>query len=241
MKKIIILLFFLGIAGGLVWRSVSEKDFLYAGTIEAVEVDLSSRLSSVIKSYGVREGERVTRGQILAELTCDDIILEADLTENNFRRAQKLYKTGAISKEKFDKLKYARDNARLRLSWCKIKSPINGRVLYKYMEEGELVAPGGKLITVADLSRMYVYFYVPQPMIYKLKPGMKITAYLPEANMKKFAGKIEKINEEAEFTPRNVQTRKERERLVYGVKVVFENKSEELKPGMTLEASFPEY
>ena len=64
---------------------------------------------------------------------------------------------------------------------------------------------------------------------------------LPELNHREFTGKIVKINDEAEFTPKNVQTRAERTRLVYGVKVSFlgVNEEEILKPGMTIEVELP--
>jgi HlyD family secretion protein len=64
---------------------------------------------------------------------------------------------------------------------------------------------------------------------------------LPELNNREFDGKIIKINDEAEFTPKNVQTRSERERLVFGVKVSFlgANDQEILKPGMTIEVKLP--
>jgi HlyD family secretion protein len=65
--------------------------------------------------------------------------------------------------------------------------------------------------------------------------NQQVQATLPEMDDKKFSGVIEFINPEAEFTPKNVQTRDERTRLVYGVKIRFENKDGILKPGMTLE------
>jgi HlyD family secretion protein len=66
---------------------------------------------------------------------------------------------------------------------------------------------------------------------------MKLNGHLPEMGDRLFIGKILKINDEAEFTPKNVQTRSERERLVFGVKVSFlgVNEDEILKPGMTIE------
>jgi HlyD family secretion protein len=71
---------------------------------------------------------------------------------------------------------------------------------------------------------------------------MKLKGYLPELNSREFDGKIIKINEEAEFTPKNVQTRSERTRLVFGVKVSFfdSNAEEILKPGMTIEVNLPQ-
>ena len=75
-------------------------------------------------------------------------------------------------------------------------------------------------------------------MIHKLKVGDCIKCYLPELPEKIIIGKIIKINEEAEFTPKNVQTREERTRLVYGVKVRFANDDMLLKSGMVLETAF---
>jgi HlyD family secretion protein len=70
---------------------------------------------------------------------------------------------------------------------------------------------------------------------------MKLKGYLPELKMKEFDGRILKINDVAEFTPKNVQTQEERERLIYGVKVSFleSNADEILKPGMTIEVALP--
>ena len=70
---------------------------------------------------------------------------------------------------------------------------------------------------------------------------MKVTGRLAEENDRAFQGEIVKINSEAEFTPKNVQTQSERERLVFGVKISFKesNQDEVLKPGMTIEAELP--
>jgi len=93
---------------------------------------------------------------------------------------------------------------------------------------------------VADLSEVWVYIYVPHDTLAGLKPGMAVEGYLPEAGDREFPGRISVIYSEAEFTPKNVQTRKERTRLVFAVKVVFPNPDETLKPGMTIEVKPPE-
>jgi len=114
-------------------------------------------------------------------------------------------------------------------------------VLSRYHEPGEWVNPGAKLLTMANIKDIWAYIYVPQPAVAKLRPGQKLTGFLPEMNMRAFQGTILKINDEAEFTPKNVQTRAERERLVFGVKVSFlgSNDEEVLKPGMTIEIALP--
>jgi len=239
MKKVLIILVVAALAGGVWWKTRGGGDFLYAGTVEATEVDLSARISGVISSYKVREGDAVKKNALLVSLDCDDVRLAADIARKDFKRAEELYHAGSLSKENYDRLKYRSDDSSLRQDWCRVKSPVNGTVLYKYHEDGELVAPGTKLVTVADLSEVYAYVYVPHDMVVKLALDMPVTGVLPEAPGKTFAGKITVINQEAEFTPKNVQTRSARTSLVFGVKVVFPNAENVLKPGMTVEVNLP--
>jgi HlyD family secretion protein len=102
------------------------------------------------------------------------------------------------------------------------------------------VGPGTRLATVADLSEVWAYIYVPHDELVKLSHGMEVKGYLPEAGDKELPGRVSVIYPEAEFTPKNVQTRKERTRLVYAVKVSFPNPDGLLKPGMTVEVGLAE-
>jgi HlyD family secretion protein len=113
--------------------------------------------------------------------------------------------------------------------------------LSRYHEPGEWVDKSEKFLTLENIKDIWAYIYVPQTEIAHLKPGQKLKAILPEQNNREFTGTILKINDEAEFTPKNVQTRAERTRLVYGVKVSFlgSNNDETLKPGMTIEIELP--
>ena len=93
---------------------------------------------------------------------------------------------------------------------------------------------------MADLSEVWAYIYVPHDLLARLSAGMEVKGFLPEAGDREFPGRISVIHSEAEFTPKNVQTRKERTRLVFAVKVSFPNPGETLKPGMTVEVALPE-
>jgi len=240
MKKIIPVIMILVIGGAIFLKVRSGDDFRYSGTVEATEIDLSARISGVIESYGAREGEPVKKGQAVAALDCADLKLAAGIAGEDFKRAEELYKGGSVSKENYDRLKYKRDDSALKVEWCSIKSPVAGRLLYAYREKGELVSPGTKLATVADLSEVWAYIYVPHDLLAGLKTGMEIKGFLPEAGDRELPGRISVIYSEAEFTPKNVQTRKERTRLVFAVKVNFPNPDEILKPGMTVEVKLPE-
>ncbi len=235
---VIIILAAAGLTAKYYWL---RGPFRFAGTLEATKVDLSSRLSSVIQDVSVKEGEHVKPEQIVLSLACDDLKVSSAWANENYNRTLRLFKAGSAPKEAMDDAKTKKDDADVKLSWCVLRSPISGTVLSRYHEPGEWVNPGTKILTLANVGDIWAYIYVPQPDVSKLKPGMRLTGILPELNNREFDGKILKINDEAEFTPKNVQTRSERTRLVYGVKISFleANREEILKPGMTIEVELP--
>ncbi|MDG0816705.1 efflux RND transporter periplasmic adaptor subunit [Bdellovibrio svalbardensis] len=212
-----------------------RSEFFYAGTIEVTKVDVPARVAAVIDEMPIMEGQIVTQGQKLVKLSCEDLKVSYSLAKINYDRARSLFRSGNISAEAYDQAANKKDDLQVRTGWCDIFSPLKGTVLTKYFEIGEMVNPGAKLFTIGDLSSVYAYFYIPHDEIAKIKVGQKTQARLHEVDNKAFEGVVEFINPEAEFTPKNVQTRDERTRLVFAVKVRFANPEEVLKPGMTLE------
>jgi HlyD family secretion protein len=212
--------------------------FTYAGTIESDETDISPGVTSEIGEYLVKEGDSVKAGQLLVSLECQEVRINAANVKNDYTRGQRLYTAGSMPKAEFDKLSYSNQNANLQLSFCDIVAPTDGTVLSVYHRKGEWVRPGENLLTMADEVHVYCFIYVPKTELVKLKPGMALTASVPEAN-KTYNGTIAFIRPEAEFTPKNVQTREERDRLVFGVKVAFDNSDGGLNPGLPVEVSLP--
>ncbi|MDR3124619.1 MAG: efflux RND transporter periplasmic adaptor subunit [Endomicrobium sp.] len=239
MKKIIIALSALF----LITLSISllffrHQKFSYSGVVEAVEINIAPKITDNIVKFYVKEGDKVTKDQILLELDGKDIIAAYNYAQTEFDRTSEIYKHNATSKENYDTKKYKYDDALIKKDWLVLKSPINGKVLYKYYNEGEMVTIGKKILTIADLKEIDVWVYISHNKIASLKINDKVIGHLPEIN-KNFTGYIYTINDEAEFTPKNVQTRNERERLVYGVKIRFSNDDNlTLKPGMSLEVQF---
>ena len=142
-----------------------------------------------------------------------------------------------MSQAEFDILARNKQDNDLKLSWCRVTAPMDGIVITRFREPGEIVAPGTALISIANPYDVWAYFYVPYTMLHKLRIGQSVVGILPEADNRKFPGRIIKISEQAEFTPKNVHTREERTRLVYWVKVRFENPDLALKAGMTIESA----
>ena len=237
--KIIIPILVLVIAGFLIWKHVAENKFTFAGTVEATEVDVPAQVSSTIATLAAEEGQAVTQGQLLVSLDGQDYKLSQAQADDDYQRGVKLFNSGSMPKETFNHLQNQKQMADLRVQWCSIVSPLAGTVLTKYNEPGEWVNPGTKVFTLADLREVWCLIYVPQPDPIKLSYGFTLKASLAEDPGKIFEGKVTHINDQAEFTPKNVQTEKERSNLVYAVKVTFPNPEGLLKPGMTLEVQMP--
>jgi HlyD family secretion protein len=118
-----------------------------------------------------------------------------------------------------------------------IRSPITGRVLTRSVELGERVGDGTPLFTLVDLDRLYVKIYVPEPSIGKVALGQDARVYVDAYPERPFAGRVSRVSQEAEFTPKNVETREERVKLVFAVEIALaENPDGVLKPGMPADA-----
>ena len=112
-----------------------------------------------------------------------------------------------------------------QLRKCRITSPISGTVLAKYMEEGELAAPGTPLFKVADLEQIYLRAYITSEQLSQVKLGQKVTVYADYGgdNRKEYAGVVTWIAGNSEFTPKTILTKDERANLVYAVKIAVRN------------------
>ncbi|HZT75490.1 MAG TPA: efflux RND transporter periplasmic adaptor subunit [Vicinamibacterales bacterium] len=114
----------------------------------------------------------------------------------------------------------------------RILAPADGTVLSRPVEVGDVVSPGSPVFELVDLRRLYVKVYVPEPDIPKLKLGDRADVSVDAFKGRTFEARITKISDQAEFTPKNVETTDERLKLVFGVEVTFVNPDRLLKPGM---------
>ena len=119
-----------------------------------------------------------------------------------------------------------------RLKESVVVSPVNGVVLRKNLEVGETANPGVSILTLMDPREMWVRAYVPESQIGHVKIGQAARVTIDGHPGRSFSGRVKEIASEAEFTPKNVQTKKERVNLVYRIKVMLDNRDGILKPGM---------
>jgi HlyD family secretion protein len=126
--------------------------------------------------------------------------------------------------------------AETRLGYATLYSPLSGVVLSKNTEPGEYVAPGTPIVTVADLVNVWLRGYLNETDLGRVKLGQRARAKTDTYPGKWYMGRVSFISSQAEFTPRSVQTEKERVKLVYRIKIDIDNPHMELKPGMPADA-----
>ena len=117
-----------------------------------------------------------------------------------------------------------------------ITSPLAGVVLAEHARAGEIVAAGAPILTVADLGEVWIRLYIPLPRLGQVTLGQRATVTTDALAGRSFTGRVTEVGQQAEFTPRNVQTPEERVKLVFAVKVTLPNTERLLKPGMPADA-----
>ena len=122
--------------------------------------------------------------------------------------------------------------AQANLAERKIVSPTDGTILSRPVEIGDVVTPGSPIFVMVDMSRLYLKVYVPEPEIPKLKLGDEADIAVDAFPGRTFPARITQIYEQAEFTPKDVETKEERVKLVFGVELTFVKPEGLLKPGM---------
>ncbi len=117
-----------------------------------------------------------------------------------------------------------------------LMSPVDGVVLVKSADPGEVLAAGTPLLTLGEIDKPWLRGYVPEAKLGRIQLGMPVTIHSDSYPNKTYTGKIGFIASEAEFTPKQIQTNEERVKLVYRIKVDVENSNRELKLNMPVDA-----
>ncbi|MFZ4437544.1 MAG: HlyD family secretion protein [Syntrophales bacterium] len=124
----------------------------------------------------------------------------------------------------------------IQMDYAQLKAPGPGIITSRNVEPGEVVTPGREVLTLSSLATVDLKIFVDETQIGKVKPGQKAEVRVDTFSDKSFAGTVTFISPEGEFTPKIIQTKKERVKLVYLVKVSIPNPNFELKSGMPADA-----
>ena len=162
-----------------------------------------------------------------------------------FKAAQQRYNEAVEGSRKED-IAIARANlneasanlglSRVNLSYTILRAPSAGVVTVREAELGEVVAPGSPVVTLADLDHIWLRAYIAETDLGRIHWGQEAAITTDTYPGKQYHGRISFISSDAEFTPKSVQTTKERVTLVYRIKIDIDNPNHELKPGMPADA-----
>jgi HlyD family secretion protein len=123
-----------------------------------------------------------------------------------------------------------------QLRETEVRSPIDGIVLIKSAQVGEILAPGSPVMTVGDLEHPWLRAYIGERDLGRVKIGSRVRVTTDSFPGKDYKGQVSFISSEAEFTPKQIQTTEGRVRLVYRIKIAIENPHRELKSNMPADA-----
>lgn len=136
------------------------------------------------------------------------------------------------AEKKVKEAEAAVDIIKVQLKNSKIFAPVDAVVISNNFEETEMVGSGVPVVTIADLEHPWIYIFIPEDQVNKYKLGDKAKISMDSFPDRKFDGSISRIYEKSEFTPKFIQTQRERVTLVYRVKVAVENPDLIIKPGI---------
>ena len=123
-----------------------------------------------------------------------------------------------------------------QLNDTEVYTPIDGVVLVKSAEPGEVLGAGTTIVTIGDLEHPWLRGYINETDLGRIKLGQKVKLTTDSYPNKSYSGTISFISSEAEFTPKQIQTKEERVKLVYRIKIDVDNSSHELKNNMPVDA-----
>lgn len=254
-KKIIIAIVVVAVLAGAGWwawttwgeGATDETVLGGSGTVEADEIAVSAVISGrIITADGV-EGSEVTSGTVLFTLDAALLDLQVEQAQAGVKAAE-----AALAKVKADKGSQAEIDqatarvtqanaalqaAKVQQSYATISAPSDGVLTQVTASIGENASPGRTLATIADLGNLHVSIYIPETQIGQIKLGDK-ASIVTDSSTTKFKGEVVFIASEAEFTPSTIETKDQRVKLVYEVRLDLTDAGDVLKPGMPVDVTF---
>ncbi len=252
---LLLALFFLGSKGDNLIRTT--------GIVEGIEVNLSPKVAGQIVSICCKESDNISQDQVAFQLDSGEIRAAVDQALADVRstkvameeaqremgRSDALYADNYISKEARDQAETAYqvsaanyraaiarlDSARATLAYTIVKSPISGTVVYKELEQGEIVSPGMTVMTVVDLNNLYVRADIDESRISSVVLYSPAVITSEDTPPKVFKGTVTEIGRYAEFATLRDVGRGRQDIKTFRVKISVENPEKILKPGMTVE------
>lgn len=238
---------------------------LVPGRIVAIHYDEGDEVAkgSVVATLDAEELEAGLKAAAAAASAAEERIGAARAgyaaADDGFKRVAQAYPGGGVTKAEYERAKAERDAAAADLASARslaaqaeaskaqlgarrkeveILAPISGTVLSRNLEPGEVLGTGAAVLTLADLSALELYVYIPEGKVGAVDVGDPVRIAVDSYPGEIFAGRVKAVAGQAEFTPRNVESKEDRVTLVFKVTVTVPNRDRRLKPGMPADATF---
>ncbi len=223
-------------------HAIAEKLVAAAqANLRAVQADIAGTRRLIAFLKDIRQNPLALQAQVhraegevrLAEAQLD-VARKALLLAQAPARAEEV----AAAQARVDQARAMLALLQAQLERYTLTAPVSGRVLSRAAEPGETVQAGTALLEIGDVSVLELTVFVPEPDLGRVYLGQPVQVRVDTYPDRVFEGRVVWIADEAEFTPRNVQTREDRMETVYRVKVRVSNQDDILKPGMPADATF---
>jgi HlyD family secretion protein len=250
MKRIIPILIVVAVlaGGGYFWWSnygagaPNASALGGSGTIEAQQIAITPQASGRIIVAPTQEGVAVKTGDVLYKLDPSTLQLQVASAKAGVRAAESNYNhvkndSGSTradkdaAKAQWEQAKVAQKLAETQLGYATIKAPADGILSNIAQNVGENAVPGTTLAMLSQVQTLTVTIYVPETQIGKVKIGQTGTLKT-DSTPNSYDTKVTYISSQAEFTPASIETKDQRVKLVYQVKLDVINPDAQLKPGM---------
>ncbi|MDR1097584.1 MAG: efflux RND transporter periplasmic adaptor subunit [Tannerella sp.] len=202
-----------------------------ASSVRSNRPDIGKQIASIREQIAKQKTERtrvenLLKAEAATQKQLDDMVSAIAVLESQLAALQSSLQNSVSSLDaQSSAIEIQVAQVEDQLSRCVISSPVTGMILAKYAEAGELSMPGKPLFKVADMKRLYLRAYLTLPQLKEVKPGRKVKVYADFGgdNRREYDGSVTWISEKSEFTPKSIQTKDDRENLVYAIRVAIEN------------------
>lgn len=223
-------------------QAVKQGDLLVSldcADPEALLAEAAARLAAARAQAGAADTQRgvAERQARRLERLPDDVA--AASVDQSASGAQGAARQAEAARAQVRAAAAAVERARLLVGECVVRAPRAAEIALLPREAGEFVPPGQVLVRLVDLSVPIATFYLPNAEVGAVKPGARAIVVADAFPGESFEGTVRTVALEAEFTPRNIQTRSDRDRLVYPVEVAVVNRDGKLRAGMPVQVTLP--
>ena len=231
----------------------AEADYEIArATLERVErltrdgvqskQDYDNAKAAFDRSTAARDAARERLDLLLAGTRSEEI----ERADRQFKQAaanRALVENGSRKEDieaasaQLDRARAGLDQIQTQFAELEVKAPADAIVEVLQARPGDLIGPNSPVATLVEVDRLFVRVYVSEPDLIRVHPGDEVAVNLESAEGESFKGRIEHVASRGEFTPRNIQTRSEREHQVFAVRVRLDNSARKLRAGMAADVN----